>query len=233
MLKTFALIPPILCVCASNAFAIGFMTQLNCANDYYAYCSKFTVGSKELRVCMRKAGPKLSKACLDSLIADGEVSKQEVAKRKEEIAAAKSPEKQKPGAEQKVVEAPQKQERIVLDEPTFVALKKREPRFIEEAEAVDAPKLAEEPRAQDPQKRDLKVVADPVDAEVRQERAEEPRGQGRTIIDKSKIVDKSKVIKETRATGHPKSKAKVAAQKAEKQSGTKEKSGHKAQTASQ
>ena len=198
------------------------MTQLNCANDYYAYCSQFTVGSKELRVCMRKAGPKLSKACLDSLIADGEVSKQEVAKRKEEITAAKSPKKESPTAEQKVVvEAPPKQERMVLDEPTFAALKKREPRFIEAAEASDAPKSAEEPKAQDPRKIELKVVADP---EMSRDAKADEAGD---VADKRKVVDKPKSQK---AIAHSKSKAKVAAQKA---GGTKEKSRPKAQTASQ
>jgi hypothetical protein len=237
MLKTLAPILLILCVGTSSASAIGFMTQLNCANDYYAYCSEFTVGSKELRVCMRRAGPKLSKACLDALIADGEVSKDEVAKRKDEIVAAKSQKKQKSTVEQKVVETPQRQDRIVLDEPTFVALKKREPRFIEEAEAVEASKYADEPRALDPEKRDLKVVADPVDAEapkfLGEAKSEEPRDQERTVIDKSNNVDKYRVAKEQRSLGHPKSKTKVAAHKAERQRGAKEESRHKAQTASQ
>jgi hypothetical protein len=231
MLKLLAPIPLILFACTSSASAIGFMTQLNCANDYYAYCSEFTVGSKELRLCMRRAGPKLSKACLDALIADGEVSKQEVAKRKEEIAAAKSPKKQMPTEEPKVVEA-QKQDSMALDGPTFAALKNREPRFIEEAEAVDAP--TEEPKAQDPEKKDLKVMADPVVAPkfIGPAKAEEPREQGRKLIAKPKVVDKSRVIKE-QTPGQLKSKTKVAAHKAEKQRGTKEESRHKAETASQ
>ena len=183
---------------------------------------------------MRKAGPKLSKACLNALIADGEVSKEEVTKRKEEIAAAKSPKKQKSTAEQKVVEALQKQERIVLDEPTFVALKKREPRFVEEAEAVEAPKFAEELEAQDPQKKELKAVADPADAKVpkifRNAKAEGAGEHERNVIDKRKVVDKPKAQK---AIGHLKSKTKAVTQKADQQGGTKEKSGHKAQTASQ
>ena len=69
------------------------MTQINCASDYYAYCSQFQVGSKELRLCMRRVGPKLSKSCLNALIADGEVSKAEVEKKKQEIIAAKNPAK--------------------------------------------------------------------------------------------------------------------------------------------
>ena len=239
------------------------MTQLNCANDYYAYCSEFTVGSKELRLCMRRAGPKLSKVCLDALIADGEVSKAEVAKRKEEIAAAKNPNKQKPTADQKVVEGPRKreptvlakeevarkepivatknpdrqqpkaeqkvveplqeQESIVLDEPTFAALKGRAPRFIEEAEAVEAPKFADELKAQDPQKRYVKLTAEPVEADVpkllREAKAEDPRKQDQQVIDEPKAVDKFKAIKKRKAIGYTKSKTKVVAHKTEKQRG--------------
>jgi hypothetical protein len=242
---------------ASNAFAIGFMTQMNCASDYYAYCSQFQVGSKELRLCMRRVGPKLSKACLDALIADGEVSKEEVAKKKQEIAAAKSPSKQKPGAEQKGVEPKQKptvlakeeianrneeflgarsldqekpraqhqveasreREPLILKEQTFLALKQREPRFIEEAEADEAPT----PVPQDPNKRDLIVVADP--ANVGKARTGEPAEQERDVVHKRKVVDKSNAQK-----GHATSKTKLAAQKVQKQRG---KAGDNDQTGSQ
>jgi adenylate kinase len=96
MIKTFALAAAAVLLPVSGASAIGFMTQLNCASDYYAYCSQFQVGSKELRICMRRAGPKLSKACLNALIADGEVSKAEVERTKQELLAAKNAVKQAP-----------------------------------------------------------------------------------------------------------------------------------------
>jgi len=118
---------------ASGASAIGFMTQMSCASDYYAYCSQFQVGSKELRVCMRRAGPKLSKSCLNALIADGEVSKAEVEKTRQEILAAKNASKQPP-AKAKNEEPKQKRTAVAkVDdtarnaEPRPHAVKKAEP----------------------------------------------------------------------------------------------------------
>ena len=111
MTKRLALATAALLLPASGASAIGFMTQMSCASDYYAYCSKFQVGSKELRICMRRAGPKLSKSCLNALIADGEVSKAEVEKTRQEILAAKTAAKQPP-VKQKNEE--QKQKRIAV-----------------------------------------------------------------------------------------------------------------------
>ncbi len=72
------------------AQAIGFRTQMNCASDYYAYCSQHAPGSPGVRKCMRAAGPKLSKACINALIADGEVSKAEVEAQKQKLAGAKA-----------------------------------------------------------------------------------------------------------------------------------------------
>ena len=66
---------------ASKASAVGWKTQMNCASDYYAYCSQYQVGSQEVRQCMRRSGPKLSKACIEALIAEGEVSRAEVDRR--------------------------------------------------------------------------------------------------------------------------------------------------------
>ena len=71
------------------AFAVGWKTQLNCASDYYAYCSAHSVGSPAVRKCMRANGPKLSKGCIDALIADGEITKEEVADTKKRLSAAK------------------------------------------------------------------------------------------------------------------------------------------------
>lgn len=111
MTRRLALATAALLLPPSGASAIGFMTQMSCASDYYAYCSQFQVGSKELRICMRRAGPKLSKSCLNALIADGEVSKAEVEKTRQEILAAKTAAKQPP-AKQKNEE--QKQKRIAV-----------------------------------------------------------------------------------------------------------------------
>ncbi|MBN9281238.1 MAG: hypothetical protein J0H37_03045, partial [Hyphomicrobium denitrificans] len=111
MTRTLALAAAALMLSVSSASAIGFLTQMSCASDYYAYCSQFQVGSKELRICMRRAGPKLSKSCLNALIADGEVSKSEVERTRQEILAAKNAGKQPP-AKQKAEEPKQKRTEI-------------------------------------------------------------------------------------------------------------------------
>lgn len=72
------------------AQAVGFRTQMSCAGDYYAYCSQHAPGSPGVRKCMRAAGPKLSKGCINALIADGEVSKAEVEQHKQKLAGAKA-----------------------------------------------------------------------------------------------------------------------------------------------
>ena len=74
-----------------SAGAVGFMTQLSCASDYYAYCSKHAVGSPGVRKCMNDNGPRLSNACINALISDGEISKEEVQRRREQALAAKRP----------------------------------------------------------------------------------------------------------------------------------------------
>ncbi len=68
-------------VAGSQAHAIGPRSKMACLGDYRAYCSTYTVGSSELRHCMRQNGTKLSRGCIDALIADGEISKAEVARR--------------------------------------------------------------------------------------------------------------------------------------------------------
>jgi hypothetical protein len=64
---------------ATDAYASSTRVKLACANDYYAHCSKFSPDSPEVRDCMRAVGENLSKRCVNALVADGEVSDQEVA----------------------------------------------------------------------------------------------------------------------------------------------------------
>ena len=52
-----------------------------CAGDYLAHCSSFAPDSAETRKCMRAVGYQLSKGCISALVAAGEVSKTEVARR--------------------------------------------------------------------------------------------------------------------------------------------------------
>jgi len=52
-----------------------------CASDYLTYCSEHDPDGPGVRKCMRANGRKLSTACLNALVAAGEVSKKEIAKR--------------------------------------------------------------------------------------------------------------------------------------------------------
>lgn len=90
---------------SAGAGAVGLKTQMNCASDYYAYCSQFPVGSSGVRKCMRDNGPRLSKACISALIADGEISSAEVERTRQKTLAANPKAKPEP---KKVAEAPNK-----------------------------------------------------------------------------------------------------------------------------
>lgn len=56
--------------------------QKACAQDYKAHCGQYGIETDALRLCMDRAGQRLTKTCIDALVADGEVSKQEVERRK-------------------------------------------------------------------------------------------------------------------------------------------------------
>ena len=52
--------------------------QNNCANDYRTFCGDYGLQSSALNLCMKKAGPKLSPACVRALVQAGKVSQAEV-----------------------------------------------------------------------------------------------------------------------------------------------------------
>jgi hypothetical protein len=56
--------------------------QKACADDYKRQCGQYGIETEALRLCMDRAGQRLTKPCVDALVADGEVSKQEVERRK-------------------------------------------------------------------------------------------------------------------------------------------------------
>jgi hypothetical protein len=60
---------------------VSLAVKRACMSDYFSYCSQHAVGSAALRRCMRNAGPRLSKRCVNALISAGEVSKREVSRR--------------------------------------------------------------------------------------------------------------------------------------------------------
>jgi hypothetical protein len=66
---------------ATQAGAASARVQAACAGDYFAYCSQHPTGGPGVRACMRANGIKLSKGCVNALIAAGEVSKAEVDRR--------------------------------------------------------------------------------------------------------------------------------------------------------
>jgi hypothetical protein len=56
--------------------------QKACANDYRSRCGQYGIETDALRLCMDRAGHSLSKTCIDALVDAGEVSKEEVERRK-------------------------------------------------------------------------------------------------------------------------------------------------------
>ena len=70
-----------LVLCTTAASAVSMRVQTACASDYMAYCSQHDPDGPGVRKCMRANGPKLSKGCVNALIAAGEVSRAEVARR--------------------------------------------------------------------------------------------------------------------------------------------------------
>ena len=56
--------------------------QQNCNKDYKTYCGEYGLESNALHDCMDRNGTKLTKACVNALVADGHVSQAEVDRRK-------------------------------------------------------------------------------------------------------------------------------------------------------
>jgi len=69
---------------SSDAGAVSPAVRSACTDDFLAYCGQHNPDSRAARACMRAHGPSLSKVCLNALIAAGEVSKKEVARRERE-----------------------------------------------------------------------------------------------------------------------------------------------------
>jgi hypothetical protein len=66
---------------ATDVGAVDGRVSSACASDYLAYCSQHDPDGQGTRRCMRANGLKLSQACVNALVAAGEVSKREVARR--------------------------------------------------------------------------------------------------------------------------------------------------------
>ncbi len=85
----FALIACLVCAGSSSAFAqAGTITkgmQNSCANDYKKFCGDYGLQTSALTLCMKKAGPSLSPACVQALVQAGKVSQAEVDKVKAQM----------------------------------------------------------------------------------------------------------------------------------------------------
>lgn len=57
--------------------------QKQCEWDYHQFCSQYGLGTQLLDICFRQNGPKMSKGCIDALIAAGDVSQEYVTRQKE------------------------------------------------------------------------------------------------------------------------------------------------------
>ena len=72
------------CVCLApsavwaQAGTITKSMQNNCVNDYKKYYGDYGLQSAALNLCMKKAGPSLSPACVQALVQAGKVSQAEV-----------------------------------------------------------------------------------------------------------------------------------------------------------
>lgn len=49
-----------------------------CVNDYKKFCGEYGLQSSALNLCMKKAGPSLSPACVKALVRAGKISQSEV-----------------------------------------------------------------------------------------------------------------------------------------------------------
>ena len=71
--------PLALLILASPASAeVNQAVKDACRDDYHTHCDKLTVGSEELKTCMRAAATKLSNQCLKALVENNEVTKEDI-----------------------------------------------------------------------------------------------------------------------------------------------------------
>jgi hypothetical protein len=78
---TTAIVAGAIAAQATTASAVSMRVKLACSGDYFSYCSQHKVGSAGVRKCFRANGLRLSKRCVNALVAAGEVSKAEVSRR--------------------------------------------------------------------------------------------------------------------------------------------------------
>jgi len=74
-----------------SASALSLGVKISCAADYVRHCSSFNPLGKEVRKCMYDAGPQLSQGCVSALLDAGEVTQEQIEKRRTEAHAVQQP----------------------------------------------------------------------------------------------------------------------------------------------
>ncbi len=69
----------------AQAGSISKGMQNNCANDYKKFCGDYGLQTSALNLCMKKAGPSLSPACVQALVQAGKVTQADVDKIKAQM----------------------------------------------------------------------------------------------------------------------------------------------------
>lgn len=69
----------------SQAGTITKGMQNNCVNDYKKFCGDYGLQTSALNLCMKKAGPSLSPACVQALVQAGKISQAEVDRIKKQM----------------------------------------------------------------------------------------------------------------------------------------------------
>ncbi len=67
----------------SQAVNITPLMENECQWDYHNFCSQYAIGSELLDMCFKQSGPKLSKGCVEALIAAGDTTQAYVDRQKE------------------------------------------------------------------------------------------------------------------------------------------------------
>jgi hypothetical protein len=92
-----ALVLILVCLGPSVAFAqAGTITkdmQNFCVNDYKKFCGDYGLQTAALNLCMRKAGPGLSPACVGALVRAGKITQAQVDKIKSQSKGRAEPAK--------------------------------------------------------------------------------------------------------------------------------------------
>jgi hypothetical protein len=85
------------CSAPSGAWAqagtISKDMQTYCVNDYKKFCGDYGLQTNALNLCMRKAGPSLSPACVNALVQAGKVSQADVDRIKQQAKGRAEPAK--------------------------------------------------------------------------------------------------------------------------------------------